>query len=508
MVDEKAPTTPSSAPKIVQPPSERDLGMESGVDNNLPFTMPYRSAEGKSQYELFKDESEGNGPTVAQLQAMRRMDGQARALYRLLTLPIRAALNQSVFLPAEGGEAEAEFITNVFTLPPQNGGMSVTFHRFMAQLLGALFTGFSAFEQVYWQPDKGPLAGKYTLKKLAYRPSETITFLVDETGGFAGLRQRAHMNGKLVDISIPADRSFYYAAQEEERKFYGVSFFQSAFYHYDKKMKMYYIAHLAAQRAAVGTRVGTVPAQATNAEKAKFYEQLGNLSVAQYMTHPENFKVEVLKEAGAFQFLEYINHHNSQMSKSLLASFFDQDRGGSENDSVIVNYTQPEDDMFLLMMRAIMDDIAGSINHFIIPKLIDWNFNGGKYPTFSWGELSQEQKEGIAKVFDRLSAGQPNVTPEFMRELEKKMAAELGLDIDYDEVEKREEEDAKLLAQQQLAMAAPAGQTDPNAVVADNSPEGQIAEFERTAALSNTSLDEDIIATAQELLGGARDHLR
>ena len=59
------------------------------------------------------------------------------------------------------------------------------------------------------------------------------------------------------------------AAQEEERKFYGISFFQSAFYHYDKKVKLYYTAHLAAQRAAVGTRVGTVPQQATKAAKAK-----------------------------------------------------------------------------------------------------------------------------------------------------------------------------------------------------------------------------------------------
>src|SRR5690606_26810638 len=100
--------------------------------------------------------------------------GHARALYRLITLPIRAALQTSTFVPAEGGEAEAEFIKQVFTTPPGAGGMTVTFQRFMSQMLGALFDGFAAFEKVFWMPEHGPMKGKYTLKKLAYRPSDTI----------------------------------------------------------------------------------------------------------------------------------------------------------------------------------------------------------------------------------------------------------------------------------------------------------------------------------------------
>ena len=41
--------------------------------------------------------------------------------------------------------------------------------------------------------------------------------------------------------------ALYFANDEAERPFYGVSMFESAFYHYDKKTKLYYIAH---QRAA------------------------------------------------------------------------------------------------------------------------------------------------------------------------------------------------------------------------------------------------------------------
>ena len=471
--------TADSGPTIDQVPTNKELGVEIGVEQNLPFTTPfYNDAENARKKkaaqelaELHKENWEDYGPSISQLVAMRRLDGQARALYRLLTLPIRAALSKSTFVPAEGGEKEAEFIEQVFTLPPEQGGMDVTFHRFMSQLLQGLFDGFAPFEQVYWQPSFGPLKGKYTLQRLSYRPAETITFVVDKNGHFEGFRQRATIHGRAVDVWIPRDRAFYYAAQEEERKFYGVSFFQSAFYHYDKKIKTYYIAHLAAQRAAVGARVGTFPLQATTQQRQEFVANLSNLSVAQWMTVPEGFKVDLLKDAGTFPFLDYINHHNSQMSKSILAQFFDKEQGGGA-DKALVQFGQPGDEMFMLMLRAIMDDIAAAINHYIIPRLIDWNFSGSKYPKFQWAALSDDQKQMIFDSFDKLStAGQSiNVTPEFVRELEKIMAKEMGLEIDYEEIEREEEEEkAALEEQQQLAAAQTLGQpvTPEDQAVAD-----------------------------------------
>lgn len=438
------------------------LGIESGTDQVLPFSqafMPLRDAAGRNGneelQEVLRGESEDFGPTVRQLIAMRRMDGQARALYRLLTLPIRAALRTATIKPGEDGEEEAKFMEKVFYMPPQNGGMTVTFQRFMSQLLQGLFDGFSAFEKVYWVPETGPLAGKITLKKLAHRPADTVTFIVDKTGGFAGIRQKTYHYQKSIDVFIPKDRAFYYAAQEEEQKFYGVSFFQSAFYHYDKKARLYYTAHIAAQRSAVGTRVGTVPQTATKAAKTEFAAALSNMTLAQWMMMPEGFKVDVAREAGSFEFLNFINHHNSQMSKSVLAQFFDKEQGAGQGEASLVNFGQPGDEMFNLMLRAIMDDIAAQINTYIIPALIDFNFRDGVYPEFTWGSLTDEQRAAIASTFDKV-ANQQTLTPEFIRALEEKQAEEFGLDLDYDEIEAREEEEAA--AQAQVEMEQPGGQ--------------------------------------------------
>lgn len=456
---------------MVKPQAPVEFEIETGVDTNLPFTSPYSasddgtarsSAEENLQEVTANGSFEDHGPSIRQLVTMRKRDGQARALYRLLTLPVRSALSNVTFVPADGGEEEAEFIDHVFNLPAESGGMTVTLQRFMGQLLTSLFDGFSSFEKVFWIPDNGPLKGKVTLKKLAYRPSETITFITDTHGAFQGFRQQTVRSGKTIDTFIPRDYAFYYAAQEEERKFYGVSFFQSAFYHYDMKSKTYYTAHLAAQRAAVGTRVGTIPANASSGAKAAFTRALANMSVAQWMTVPDGFKVDILREGGSFDFLNLINHHNSQMSKSVLANFFDSTQGGGSNDSSLVNFAQPGDDMFVLMLRALMDDIANQINHYVIPQLIDFNFKGGKYPQFVWGKLTDEQRASIAKIFDKIVAAGEQITvpKEFTRALEKQQATDMGLEIDWDGVEMREAADkvaADALQQAQFGPPATGG---------------------------------------------------
>lgn len=473
------------------------LGIEQGVGDQLAFTTPFNPVglgisknTDEKLHEVLRDEYEFDRPSVRQLVTMRRLDGHARALYRLLTLPIRSALTSAVFLPADGGEKEAEFVDLVFRTSPANGGMSTTFQAFMGQLLTALFDGFSCFEKVFWIPDYGPLKGKISLRKLGYRPSETVSFIADANGGFAGFRQRASIGGRVIDKYIDPMYSFYYAAQEDERKFYGVSFFESAFPHYDAKAKAYYTAHLAAQRAAVGTRVGTVAPNASRPAKQEFAKNLSNLSLAQWMTIPEGFKVEVLREGGSFDFLNLINHHNHMMSESILANFFDKDTGGGSGESgALVNFAQPGDDMFILMLRAIMDDIAAAINHHIIPQLIDLNFEGSKYPTFTWGTFTDEQRQAIASTFDKLAtAGQSiNVSKEFLRELEKIQAEEFGLDIDWEVVEAREAEELAAMQAMDAGQEGPGGE--------EGAPDGELGAI----ADAGSSVSDAELAQATDL---------
>jgi len=434
-------------PQAVVPRPKED-SQEFGIALRLPFSTPYvppRGVKKRSKddlYEVFNEKAEDE-PNILQLQAMRRTDGQARALYRLITLPIRSALRTAKFVPAKDGELEAEFAELMLTLPYSGGGMQTPMRTVIAQMLMAVFDGYSAFEQVLWRPKKGPLEGMWTLRKIAHRPAETVTFITDDHGEFEGIRQRTVIHGKEIDEFIDARSCIYFAVQEEERPFYGVSYFQAAFSHFDKKVKLYYISHLAAQHRAVGARIGTAPASASKAERDTFLKHMEDFGFAQAILLPKDFEIEHQYPTANASFLDLINHHNSQMSKSVLAAFFDDSQGGGA-DSALVDFGKQDDSMFVMMLQALMDDLAGLINDKLIPKFIDWNFGSEKYPEFKFGTFTNEQKEIIHSTFEKLAvAGQTlTVTHEFMRELEKYMAEELGLDnIDYEDIDARERAD-------------------------------------------------------------------
>jgi len=456
-------------------PKPRPL-IERGFSDYMPFTEPYEGSH------LVYKPSE---VSIDQLVRMRQTDGQARALYRLVTLPIRAALQNATFVPAdnvEGGEEEAEFVDQLFNLPPNAGGMSVPFTRVVAQMLQAIFDGYAPFEMVYFQPAIGPLKGKWTLKKMNYLPANTVKFLVTEDGSFDGFRQITQKpGGKILDVKIPRDACVYYAAQEEENRFYGLSYFQSAYYHYDKKVKLYYLMHLAAQRSAVGTRVGTVPEDHSTDELNAFRAGLSDLGVAQWMTKPEGYEVELLKEGGSFDFLSYINHHNSQMSKSILAAFFDENQG-TGGDASLVDFGKQTDSLFVMMLQTIMTEIASIINHYIIPRFVDWNYNSSKYPEFRWGPFTDDQKDAIQDVFKAIAGIQGgNFTKEFAREIEKKVSSEFGLEIDYETIEEEEKAAEMASAVDAGGELSPEGEISPeNTIPTEFLPEG--------FALSNVEL--------------------
>jgi hypothetical protein len=417
--------------QIPRPKSGGEEFREMGVGFNLPW----------GRESLWTDQ---DLVPVDKLIKMHRESGQARALMRILTIPGLATVADSEWIAREDQEdmpEEVELLNNVFRQPKHAGGMDVPFSRVMRQIMMALLTGYQAFEKVWHIPTEGPLKGKITLKKLAHRDPRTLRFLTTDRGEFDGLHQTASVGGKTIDIDIPKDKCFYFAVNEDENPYYGVSYFNAGWYHWDKVMKMYFLAHIRAQMSAVPVRIGKEPANATREQRLEFRNAVKNIGLNSGLVLPDNFEVSFHNiGAAGFDYEEYVNHHLLQMSRSVMAAFLDK----NDRQVLIDHGSQAADDMFILALEALLDDIAVLITNEIVPQIIDWNIGSGRYPVFRFGEIADSTRDLLKEVFNSVMVStSPHTTPEFMRELERKMAKRLAMDIDYDAVAEREAQEAE-----------------------------------------------------------------
>lgn len=451
-----------------------EVGVELGVTSPLPMVGGFDSFFGWAQQP--GSSTMGEIPRTAlvsldNLVLMLRRDGQARSLYHLLTLPFRTALKGAKWVAPDGvtdADKEVDFANQMFSLPPQSGGMDVPMSKLLQQILLAIPYGFSAFEEVRYIPDNGPLKGLITLQELSLRDARTIRFKVDDKGKYNGFQQRTSVNGTSYDVWIQKNKSCYMTCSSAENPMYGVSLFEAAYTHYEIKRKLYYLAHLAAQFAAVPARFGEIPAQYQRPQMIAFKKALSDFATNTAMTYPAGYKVTLQPSASTFNFLALIDHQNHMMSRSVLAGFID-----TENRPALVdiNSSDPQGDLFVMMVESLLQDIAEMFTQQLLPKYIDWNFGSGKYPVFKFGPLSDDDKNAMVDVFSSVViAPTLNCTPEFVRQLEEKLADQFGLDIDYTAIAKMEAAAAQQ-AQEQAQQQAEQGAAQAGAIAGGAPPE-------------------------------------
>lgn len=380
--------------------------------------------------------STNNDISFDDLHNMTKTDGHARALLNVLSLPLRAA--KRAIDPDGDGEEEAEFCENMLSLPPYKGGMTTPFSYVMSCHALAFRDGFALFEKVAQVNDDGQL----TLRKLSPRPTRTLTIKYDDHGGLAGVRQRVWWDQKSRDIFIPPEKCLLFTVGKEESPLVGESLFLPAYYHYDKKHRLYYLAHIAAQSVAAGIRVGEVPATKAASIDA-FRRALQNLALSGSLTHLPGFKVDVHDvKSDLSGILSWAEHHDVAMSKSILAHFLDV---GTEGKGGLGTATTTSElgDLFEVALTAYLSDIAAGFNAYVFPAFIDHNFGSGKSPTMRFEPFSDETNVVLFEAFKTIYS--PNFHPdtELLLNIQREVSDALGIGgIDWDtKIEQAKEEE-------------------------------------------------------------------
>ena len=352
---------------------------------------------------------------------MQRNDGEVQAIVRLLTLPIKATPFH--ILPAEGDKGERDFIETNFTSPPEMGGMTTPLPFIIADMTRAIFEGFRLYEKIARIIQEGPYKNKVSWRKLAPRDAQTVKLKADKNGGFNGAHQTATFGGNIVSVDLPPEKCMLFTFQKEKHWLYGESILKTAFYHYDKKHKLYYIAHKKAEIEALGLKILKINQTLTPTERTAAETVVDTIGINSRITLPPGVELEIQRGGGGYDPLPLIEHHDTMMARSALTQALDQ-----------VKYAYPygkgtaSSQFLILALESIMAEMAATINTYAIAPLIDFNFGTRAYPKIQFEKIADVARVFLREVFDKIMKKKEVAIPEgFVSQVINETAQSLNL---------------------------------------------------------------------------------
>lgn len=388
-------------------PSRPATGVELGASGD--FTATYNLEETRT-----------DTVSIAQYRRMIDNDGTVEAIYNMMTAPIKGA---EVDFECDKDGDELQFVKDQFTLPPHLGGMTFPLDLLIGDMCRALVEGFRGYEMVWALGSDG----KFRLRKLAPRDANTLTLLRDEHGGFNGMRQRTWAGNKYKDVTIEVERCFLYTYAKERSFLYGRSAFKSAYYHYDRLHKLYFLDQKGAESAAIPGKKVSVPNSVFNDDTKRnavksAADRFGGFESTVVL--PEGTTMEEYK-TNPRDLSKSIDHHDIKIARSVLAQFIMN--SGSGRGSYALNKTDSQ--LFIDAIQGVMKDMATHINTYVIPKLIDYNFGTGIYPKMVFKPIDEETKQILSKAFEQI-LGRPDVPGYVIEGVAEQVSKKLNIDTD------------------------------------------------------------------------------
>lgn len=386
----------------------------------------------ESTLGTYEEEEKPDSISISQYIQMQENDGTIRAITRLFSMPIQST--EIKILPAKKDKGERDFIETVFMKPQYEGGMSTPLPFVIADMTRAIFEGFRLYEKIPQVIADGKYKGKIGWRKLAPRSSDTIDLRSDEHGGFNGAHQSTFFGNKSVDVIIPPEKCILFTFQKERHTLYGESILKTAFYHYDKKHKLYYFAHKKAEADAIGVKILKLNKPFSDDEVDAAENAVDDLRANSRITLPTGFELEINRAGTGYNVLDMIEHHDGQMVLSTLTQALQMGTKQKYAYPYGKGFTT-QSEFIMQMLHSVMKSMEDTINQWAIPQLIDWNFNSAQYPKIKLMPLRNETQEFLMKIFEDLIKKDPEtyMHPAFSNKLNNIVAEKLGLEINIDE---------------------------------------------------------------------------
>ena len=411
---------------------------------------------GEVVFEGFeKEETRVAEVSIKDFREMLDKDPTVESLYNIFTLPIIAATYRIDADEDDTNELQAELARKNLLEPSHKGGMQLPFSLFLDQLLLSIVDGFQLWEKVYRIQD-----GYIVLKKLAHRDSIGITLIRDDEGGYGGARQRVSYGDKVVDVTIPAYKTFLFTHNKARSFLYGRSAFTSLRSAYLKKRRLEWLDSISLQADAIKPKLlrrvaDTLGAKDPDSLVAKTLAALARLGERKSTASvPYGFEVDVLDSNGRDPH-QSIERQNSEMARAFLATFM---LLGSQGGSNVGSYALSDNlsDMLMISLKAFMTKVEEHVNEYLIADIHNLNFATPHYSEFHFDDLTSDTVDVMTEAFQKLLE-KDRISDEMVAGIEEATANRL--EINLAQIKKERQKQAEKDAKAAVKAAAPA--TDP-----------------------------------------------
>ena len=326
---------------------------------------------------------------------MRWSDATVQAALLSCELPIRSA--EWDIEPASDSAQDveiAEFIKdNLFN------GLISSWEDTLRQILLMHPYGCMVFEIIYKITDEGKIAWR----KWAPRLPKTITkWNVDKNGELENIKQRVLKDGNYQEIEIPVEKLMVYTHRQEGDNYLGTSILRQAYKHWFFRDKYYKIDAVAQERLGIGIPIITLPDGFTDDDydDAKTMGENFRGHEKAYVVIKEGWMVEMmdLKNSGVRDPMPMLQHHTTEILKSVLAQFVDLGTKSVGSYALSENQTQ----MFLDSLDASAKIIEEIIND-EIKKLVDYNWTVEDYPKLTHADLGSVDIKSLSESLSSLT---------------------------------------------------------------------------------------------------------
>ncbi|MDH4120437.1 MAG: DUF935 domain-containing protein [Deltaproteobacteria bacterium] len=281
-----------------------------------------------------------------------------------------------------------------------------SFIQALGQMLSSQVYGFSLTEKVYGQVEwRGQTL--WGIQSLKLRPAESFTFQADPHGNCTGLLQYQGSTRAELDLA----RFIHHVNQPDVDPLYGESDLKACYRHWWAKENILAFWNLYLERMASGFIHGRITAPLTPEEREELKAAMQGVSGQTSLITPAGVELSMVSAPSTDAFERAVAARDKAMAKALLVpnllGLSEQGSQGSYSQS------QTHQDIFFLIMNALADTLAETLNEQLFKELAWWNFGLAQPPRFRFSPHTEEQKRELVRAWtDAVRAGAVKPEPQ------------------------------------------------------------------------------------------------